>query len=54
VVPAVNIGANGPEKVDTFGIWTTHRFSIIPSLNVGQLDTYDTVRLTGTASWIFF
>lgn len=51
VVPNVNLIAGGEKQahIDTFGITTLRRFSIVPALNVGQLDSYSTVRLRGTA-----
>jgi hypothetical protein len=51
LVPNVNLIVGGEKQahIHTLGITTLRRFSIVPSLDVGQLDTYSTVRLRGIA-----
>lgn len=51
LIPHVQLQNNQPAHIVTLGIATMHRFMIGPPL-VGQLDTYRSVRLTGTASVI--
>ena len=56
LVPNVNLIVGGEKQVHirTLGITTLRRFSIIPSQDVGQLDTYSSVRLSGTAQSVMF
>jgi hypothetical protein len=51
LVPDVNLSASGDKQahIETLGITTLHRFSLVPSLLVGQLETYSQVDLRGTA-----
>jgi hypothetical protein len=51
LIPDVNLSAGGDKqaRIDTFGITTLHRFSLVPSLLIGQLETYSRVKLKGTA-----
>jgi len=51
MVPNVNLIAGGDKQahIETFGVTTLRRFSIVPALNVGQLDLYTVTRLRGTA-----
>lgn len=50
IVPRVVLELNQHVHVQTIGITALHRFSIIPAINHGQLDSYNVVRLQGTAS----
>ena len=55
LVPRVNL--SGPADhvhIDTEGVTTHHRFSVIPAAMHGQLDTYSVQALTGTASHVEF
>ncbi len=54
LIPRMNIDAGSPAPVRTQGITTIHRFSLIPSLNRGQLDTYTVTTLRGTAEVVDF
>ncbi len=55
VVPTVNLDDSGTAKIRTFAVLTTHRTSIGgPDLVDGQLQTYKTVNLRGTASQVDF
>jgi len=54
-VPNVNLpGPNQHVSITTEGILTLHRFSIIPSLMMGQTELYHVTRLTGTAAALTF
>ena len=54
VVPTVNAAA-GDQRIRTFGVRTTNRTSIGgPGLVAGAVQTYDLVRLRGTASLVNF
>jgi hypothetical protein len=53
LIPRVQLQNRQPAHIVTLGIATMHRFTIGPPL-VGQLDTYRSVRLTGTAAVIEF
>ncbi len=49
-IPRVVLDApDAPAPIQVPGMFTTHRFSIIPRLNRGQLDVYSPVMLTGAA-----
>ena len=52
LLPHVNIPGEQSVSIQTFGITTLHKFSILP-VN-GQRDFYTTTRLNGTASRVFF
>lgn len=49
LIPRMQIVQGTTAAVNTYGITTVHRFSVIPQFNLGQLDTYDIVHLHGTA-----
>ncbi|HEV3155894.1 MAG TPA: hypothetical protein VGZ00_00940 [Candidatus Baltobacteraceae bacterium] len=50
LLPRVNLRARESVPINTFGITTVHRFSLVPILDYGQLDTYRVEQLRGTAS----
>lgn len=50
VLPRVVLPSGAPIMVHTIGIITAHRHSPIPAMDVGQLQTYRTVALSGMAS----
>jgi hypothetical protein len=52
LLPHVNIPGEQSVPIQTFGITTLHKFSIVPVS--GQRDFYTTTRLNGTASRVFF
>lgn len=52
LLPRVNIPGEQSVPVQTVGITTLHRFSILP-IN-GQLDFYTVTRLHGSAARVFF
>lgn len=52
LLPHVNIPGEQSVPIQTFGITTLHKFSIVPAS--GQRDFYTTVRLKGVASRVFF
>jgi hypothetical protein len=54
LIPRVALDASNQAALRTKGITTHHKFSLIPSLNVGQRDTYKVTALTGTASFLVF
>lgn len=54
LVPTVNLGASPSVPIQTEGITTVHRFSIIQTFNQGQTELYRVVQLTGTASFVAF
>ncbi|BBD65945.1 hypothetical protein NIES4072_03760 [Nostoc commune NIES-4072] len=54
LIPRVNLGNNIEAKVETKGITTTNRFSVIPQFNQGQKQTYTTINLRGTAQSVAF
>jgi hypothetical protein len=51
VVPRVNLEAGHAAHVDTVGVIGVHR-ATVDTPTTGQLDTYRTVRLSGTASFV--
>jgi hypothetical protein len=53
-VPTVNLGSSNQAPINTEGITTIHRFSIVPAFNQGQTELYAVTRLTGTASFVNF
>jgi hypothetical protein len=56
VLPQVNLVAGDPASgnVTTFGITTTHAFSIVAPFDIGQREFYGVTTLTGTASLVVF
>jgi hypothetical protein len=48
----VNLVSSNQAHVDTEGITTIHRFSIVPTFNQGQTELYTVSSLTGTASFV--
>lgn len=52
VLPHVNIPGEQSVPIQTFGITTLHRFSILPI--TGQRDFYTVTRLHGSAARVFF
>jgi len=54
VLPHVNLPGEQVIPIQTEGITTVHRFSLVPALNTGQLDTYTVTSLHGTAARVFF
>ncbi len=52
LIPGVELPGGQPIPVATVGVSTLHRFSILPI--TGQLDSYYTVALHGTASLVEF
>lgn len=52
LVPRVNIPSEQVVPIQTVGITTVHKFSIIPV--IGQRDLYHTTHLTGSASRVRF
>lgn len=53
-VPRMRIEQGTIAAVHTDCVTTVHRFSVIPSFNLGQLDTYTIVQLHGTAQFAVF
>ncbi len=54
VIPAVNLEKSHSAHINTLGITTVHRFSVIPAFNRGQTELYHTVALAGTAQFVYF
>jgi len=54
LIPRINLDSTLQATIRTDGISTRHKFSIIPDLNRGQLDTYKFTGLSGTASFVNF
>ena len=54
LIPRINLNGVETSQVCTEGITTMHRFSIVPALNHGQLDTYVVTALHGTAQHVVF
>ena len=55
VVPEVNLGDKTEQRVRTLAVLTTQRTSIGgPALVTGQVQTYKTIRLSGTARQVDF
>ena len=52
LLPRVNIPGEQSVPIQTLGVTTLHRFSIVPI--TGQLDFYTVTRLKGTAARVFF
>jgi hypothetical protein len=53
-IPRVRIEQGTLTAIHTECVTTVHRFSVIPSFNLGQLDTYSVVPLNGTAQYVEF
>ena len=54
LIPRVNLNQGEVGHIRSEGILTIHRFSIVPALNHGQLDTYSVTALHGTAQRVAF
>lgn len=54
LVPTVNLGNAQSVPISTIAITTRHKFSIIPSLNLGQTELYTVTQLIGTAQDVQF
>lgn len=54
LIPHVNLDSTLLATIKTEGNSTHHKFSMIPNLNRGQLDTYNYFALSGTASFVNF
>ncbi len=54
LIPRVNLDSTLHASIRTEGISTRHKFSIIPNLNRGQMDTYKFIGVSGTASFASF
>ncbi|MEH2326745.1 MAG: hypothetical protein V7K32_24915 [Nostoc sp.] len=54
LIPRINLGNNNEAKVETKGITTKNRFSVIPQFNQGQQQNYTTILLKGTAQAVAF
>ena len=54
LIPKVNLNKGEIGLINTVGITTIHRFSLLPALNHGQQDLYTVTPLVGTASHLQF
>ena len=54
LIPRVNLQTGETGHINTDGILTVHRFSIVPAFNHGQLDQYTVSRMHGTARHVLF
>jgi hypothetical protein len=55
LIPVVNLPAPDlPIPIETVGITTVHRFSIVPRFNQGQIELYSVTPLVGTAIHVEF
>ncbi|QWF71874.1 hypothetical protein KEF85_05280 [Methylomonas paludis] len=54
LIPRINLDSTLEASIRTQAITTQHKFSVIPELNRGQLDTYKYIGLLGTASFVNF
>ena len=54
LVPTVRLKELSPAEVHTYGITTVHKFSVIPAMNMGQIETYTSAELSGTANLVMF
>lgn len=54
LVPTVTLKEFSPAQMHTYGITTVHKFSVIPAMNMGQIETYTTTELAGTATMVMF
>jgi hypothetical protein len=54
LVPLVNLGPSNQAHINTEGITTMHRFSVVPILNQGQIELYSVTKLRGSAEMVAF
>ena len=54
VVPTVRLKESSMAEIHTYGITTNHKFSVIPAMNMGQIETYTSTELSGTAKLVMF
>lgn len=54
LVPSVGLKELSPAEVHTYGITTVHKFSVIPAMNMGQMESYTSTELSGTAKLVMF
>ena len=54
LIPRSNLNGGEIGHIRTDGVMTIHRFSIVPTLNHGQLDHYTVTPLHGTARSVVF
>jgi hypothetical protein len=54
LIPRINLDSTLQSTIRTEGVSTRHKFSIIPDLNRGQLDSYKYTGLIGTANFVNF
>ncbi|HEY6422682.1 MAG TPA: hypothetical protein VIY28_05405 [Pseudonocardiaceae bacterium] len=54
IVPTVNLPSSNEAPIDTDGITTICRFSIVPAFDQAQSELYTITPLTGTASLVAF
>jgi hypothetical protein len=55
LVPRIQLGnSHQSAHVNTFGITTLHRLSLVPSLDLGQTELYTVTNLVGTAALVSF
>ena len=54
VIPQINLGKSMSAHINTFGITTIHRFSVVTPLNLGQTELYTVTELLGTAEFVVF
>lgn len=53
-IPRMQISEGTTAAMQTHGVTTLHRFSVIPQLNHGQLDIYTPTPFHGTAQFVLF
>lgn len=53
-IPHMQIVEGTIASLQTQSVTTLHRFSVVPQFNHGQLDTYTTLPLHGTAQFVIF
>ncbi|MFI3157262.1 MAG: hypothetical protein QX199_14000 [Methylococcaceae bacterium] len=54
LIPHINLDQTLETPIKTQGITTRHKFSVIPSFNSGQMDSYKVITLTGNAKFVYF
>ncbi|MDD5216287.1 MAG: hypothetical protein PHQ03_12250 [Methylococcales bacterium] len=54
LIPKINLDSTKKSTIKTQGIETKHTFSMIPTFNKGQVDTYKVIGLTGKVSFVMF
>lgn len=54
LLPIVRLEGSSPAQVHTYGITTAHKFSVLPTMNLGQIESYTTTELSGTAELVIF